>query len=189
MEGTRWYVALLLIVGVALVCDAVIAADFPVWKTVNLKKTQPEDWIDVLENDSLCVSVGERAEEVIRATNFRITGKVDLALVTVSDLGFTEAPRFEEVFARAASFGLKRCPVDVVPQLRLDYADQAPSSLDGGWPSDWVKVGMEPAVLTSDSSLQILALERTSLCYWILTVSGSPLVPRRPLDEKFIFMK
>ena len=61
---------------------------------------------------------------------------VQLKLVTVRDLGFTESPTTVELFARAKERGLELCPPIVGLELRLQYEDQPMN--------DWFYVGMVP---------------------------------------------
>lgn len=47
-----------------------------------------------------------------------------LVKVTLSDLDFLEAPMPFKVLERAKDFGLKSCPAEMGPRLRLQYTDQ-----------------------------------------------------------------
>lgn len=50
--------------------------------------------------------------------------QVTLTRVTVRELGFPDGASRRKVYARARQRGLKLCPAEVGPQLRLQYPDQ-----------------------------------------------------------------
>ena len=62
--------------------------------------------------------------------------EVDLAQVTVGDLGFKKGARYDQICDRAKKLGLEPCPPEVGPQLRRQYTDQ-PNG-------ERILVGMEP---------------------------------------------
>ena len=58
---------------------------------------------------------------------FRVVAKetdVDLIVMSVTDLGFPEGASLKDIYAKARALGLYLCPVEVGPQLRLQYHDQ-----------------------------------------------------------------
>ncbi|MDO8505334.1 MAG: hypothetical protein Q7S48_02035 [bacterium] len=61
---------------------------------------------------------------------------VDLIMVTVDRLGFPNGATTEEIYARARKLGLKLCPAEVGPALRLAYPDQPEN--------EWLEIAMEP---------------------------------------------
>ena len=101
---------------------------FKVWKTIKIgtfKKTTDLKFI-LLQNGCL---TGNSTEKILTNKNFKISTeqkKIDLVLVTASDLGFEkdQIVGFKELSERSKEFGLKVCPDEVGPQLRLQYKDQ-----------------------------------------------------------------
>jgi hypothetical protein len=47
--------------------------------------------------------------------------KASIALISITDLGFGREARLGEIFSRAQERGLKLCPAEVGPQMRLQY--------------------------------------------------------------------
>lgn len=50
--------------------------------------------------------------------------EVDLAVLSLSELGFESGETLEEIYRKAKELGLELCPAEVGPQLRLQYKNQ-----------------------------------------------------------------
>lgn len=72
--------------------------------------------------------------------------KVDLALVSVEELGFLEQekPTYESICARAKDMGLELCPAETGPAVRLAFPEQPRCN--------WVFLGMKPVACSNDDS-------------------------------------
>ena len=68
-------------------------------------------------------------------TTLKNPERIDLVRLTVRDLGFPRGATTEEIYTRAAEFGLELCPPEVGPHYRLAYADQPLG--------DWTAIGMK----------------------------------------------
>lgn len=75
---------------------------------------------------------------------------LSLVRVKVSDLGLTDDPTTEQIYAKANALGLGLCPAEVGPYLRLAYKDK---------PLDEVLfVGMKP-IIASDGHQGVFRLD------------------------------
>lgn len=81
--------------------------------------------------------IGDYANQIMEKTPIATAETtVDLVQLTPRDIGSQRDASTAEIYAWAEAHGLKKCPAEVGPALRLAYADQ---------PSDeWIRVGMEP---------------------------------------------
>lgn len=132
MEGVRRFLA-----GELVVKE--MECQLKVWKTIKLGtglKTA-DDFRKFLEENGFRLS--DLANEILGKAAFTVTTEeteVDLVKVTVAELGFKKGAGRNQVYERAKEFGLKLCPPEVGPQLRLQYQDQ-PNG-------EWVSIGMKP---------------------------------------------
>lgn len=126
-------------------------ASFPIWKTIKLgTRPNPAGYRKALKKAR--VEIGTYADQILTKTGVAaVEGDVDLVRITGAELGFTQAATRAEIYERAFSLGLERCPAEVGPRLREEYLDQ-PNS-------DWVLIGMEP-IAGSDGDLRVFHLGR-----------------------------
>lgn len=113
---------------------------FPIWKTISIGTHAR---IDELKDAILSSGfrIGDWANDVLGEPNFTVASeekKIDLVRITPKDLGFKEGAYREDIYNRALELGLKLCPLEVGPQLRLQYIDQP--RLES------LQIGMEPQV-------------------------------------------
>ena len=83
--------------------------------------------------------IGDWANDILGKPAFSAATKeveVELVKVLVRELGFKNGATRQEIYQRAQELGLKICPNEVGPQLRLQYKDQ-PNG-------EWIVVAMEP---------------------------------------------
>jgi hypothetical protein len=113
--------------------------EFKIWKTIKLGtglKTA-DDFRRALAKGRF--RLGDWASDIIGKPAFTVAAEeteVDLVKVKVSELGFKNGARLDQIYERAKELGLVPCPAEVGPQLRLQYQDQ---------PNDeWLLVAMEP---------------------------------------------
>lgn len=112
--------------------------EFNVWKIIKLGtgfKTA-KDFCRAFKRAGY--KIGDWANDVLGQKAFTVTPRetsLVLVRVSVSELGFERATR-RKIYARALELGLKLCPAETGPQLRLQYTDQPLG--------EWVLVGMEP---------------------------------------------
>jgi hypothetical protein len=89
----------------------------------------------------------------------------DLVIVSVAELGFKNDTTREQIYARAEELGLKLCPAEVGPALRLTYKDQPMN--------EWLLIGMEP-ICDSNDDLDVFKMARGEDGMWLHTAYGGP---------------
>jgi hypothetical protein len=99
---------------------------FPIWEkiTVGTYATVEQLRQAILQKG---FRIGDWANDVLNSSAFSLaSGASELALVrvTVGELGFPEGAYRIDIYNRASEFGLKLCPLEAGPQLRLHYLDQ-----------------------------------------------------------------
>lgn len=130
--------------------------------------------------------ISSYAEDMMSHENFVVlknTEVIDLVRLKVKDLGFTEDPTTDELFARAAELGLKLCPPEVGPHLRLKY-DQVfkrPQPL-----YEWLRIGMKQ-IPDRDGYLAVFSLDRYDGGLWLRVYWAEPGYRRGLLDGEFVF--
>ena len=165
--------------------------DFPVWKTIKLGTIKTgEELVSVLRKNGNDVS--DCAEYTLRKSGKFPVGleeEVDLVKVSAKDLGFDNLvpyingyPHYVsrgEVYEQAKKLGLKICPLEVGPQLRLQYDNQSEG--------ESVEVCTETGVEYSDQSFSLLMHEGKA---WIHEYHEYLLCHYFKLEEKqLIFIK
>jgi hypothetical protein len=104
------------------------------------------------------------ADEIIGRPAFalsRTKSKVDLVVLSVSELGFRKrGASLNDIFARAQALGFELCRPEVGAELRLQYLDQPRGEL--------LHIGMQP-IATYDGDFVELEIEHGS---WGLLLSG-----------------
>jgi hypothetical protein len=146
--------------------DAKAASDIPVWRTITLGTYRNVNILREALDSPHCgradlsdgirgqaastrgptrrmtprCALGESASEIIGRPAFLLgttRRKVDLALVSVSELGFESGGALvADIYARARRLGLELCPAEVGPQLRLQYLEQPLG--------EFIQIAMEP---------------------------------------------
>jgi hypothetical protein len=128
-----------------------VFGNFPIWKTVTLGTHRDVNMLrEDLDSancgrpkpvrsdpaqprflpgtqDTLRCALGDTANEIIGRPAFvlsKVKSSVDLAVLSVADLGFGKGATVAEVYARAQGLGLELCAAEIGPQLRLQYLNQ-----------------------------------------------------------------
>lgn len=107
--------------------ELVVKERFPVWRTVKLGtglKTA-NDFDVALDNGKY--NVNTPALNILEHPDFKVAHKetsIDLVRVSSTELGFKGSVNREMIYTQAQKLGLKLCPAEVGPQLRLQYKDQ-----------------------------------------------------------------
>lgn len=111
-----------------------------VWETIKLGKYKNVDDLEKAILNGGCY-ICYHSKEILRYKSFKIAEKeenINLVIVSVADLGFTNNPSYKNLCSRAREFGLELCPAETGPQLRI----QGPSYSRG----EWLCIGMEPII-------------------------------------------
>lgn len=131
------------------VSDLVAAAKPPInclgWKTVRvgMHKTVA-DLCTALQSAGF--RIGDWAGDIMKnkLTLAQTESELDLVVMTVADLGFKDRATRKEIYDRAIELGLRLCPAEVGPALRLTYKSQPYGEL--------LLIGMEP-IAVADGGL------------------------------------
>lgn len=77
------------------------------------------------------VHLNQAAEALIHHARFTLLAQsrvIDIAVVTVSGLGFREGATYEQLTSQAIKAGLVECPMELAPHLRMQFLDQPEGS-------------------------------------------------------------
>lgn len=135
-----------------------MAAAFPTWKTITLggHKDSAAYHVALQAGD---YRIGNYTSQLLAKTPIAATEtQVDLVCLTVREMGFLRGATTAEIYTWAEAHGLKKCPAEVGPALRLAYADQ-PSG-------EHIRVGMEP-IADSDGDLRVFIVGNNGLVRWL----------------------
>jgi hypothetical protein len=110
-----------------VVADLESGADIPIWKTITLGTFGDARALRQALKAARC-RVGSLATEVLEQPEFTVANtrtQVSLTILSVADLGFGPAGASRAaIYRRAAQLSLGLCPIELAPQLRLQYRDQ-----------------------------------------------------------------
>ena len=105
--------------------------------------------------------------------------EVELVKITVAELGFKDGATRKDIHERAFELGLKLCPNEVGPALRLQYTDQPMGK--------WILVAME-SITGSDGDFYMFTTVRDSDSVWLHGDSGYP-VHLWDADDQWVFSR
>jgi hypothetical protein len=143
-----------------------------IWKTITIGNISRDKFISTFKERGM--DVDNWAADMMKQDAFTVE-QIDLVNVSVGELGFGKATRYDAICQRAKERGLELCPLEVGPQLRLQYLDQPLG--------EWFIVAME-AIRDSDGDLRVFAVEHGGDGLWLGGEYGSPgclLYPGRRL--------
>lgn len=141
-------------------------AAFQVWETLKLGTSlaTADEFRGALKRAGFKIS--DWATDILGKPAFKVATEeteVDLVVVSVAGLGFASGATREDIYNRAQKLGLKLCPPEVGPQLRLQYHDQLES--------EWLFVAMEP-IADSDGYSSVFRVERRGDGLWLDSYDG-----------------
>lgn len=121
-------------------------------------KTSQELEDDLLKSN---FKIGEYARDIMRNKDFHtLSNPEDISTVRlkVRDLGFTDRPTTDQLYARAQELGLELCPAETGPHMRLAYKDQPMN--------EWLNVGMKQ-IANSNGNPHVFLLGRDDDGLWL----------------------
>ncbi|MEK7630610.1 MAG: hypothetical protein AAB417_01075 [Patescibacteria group bacterium] len=155
--------------------------EFQTWKTIKLGtglKTA-DDFRRVLRDSC---RIGDGASDILGKPAFTVCDtemELDLVRPSVAELGFKDGATFKDICERGLEYGLKLCPAEVGPQLRLQYRDQPLG--------EWLIIAMK-AIRYSAGDLSVFSVERYDNGLWLSGYDGSPDYFWFSLD-RFVFVR
>lgn len=114
-------------------------SSFPVWKCIRLGQFSSalEYRMALAANGVKLEAYANRILNTIQISTEQVD--LDLVLLTPTDLGFVEFPKYKEFCEKALELGYGFCPAEVGPALRLEYRDQGVN--------ESIQIAMEPIKL------------------------------------------
>jgi hypothetical protein len=115
--------------------------------SIEIGETSKEQLLAALSQKNMLVS--EYAEKLMKSEDFQITPNkehINLISLAVGNLGFLQGATTDEIYTKALSLGLKLCPAEVGPQLRIDYTGK-----------DWMYIGMQQ-IISSEAGGDVFCL-------------------------------
>ena len=100
--------------------------EFSIWKTIKLGTCKNVEELKKSIKDK-GFRIGSWAEDVLDSTSFTMSSiekEVALVKITPSDLGFSNGAYRKDIYKKAIELGLEVCPLEVGPQLRIQYLNQ-----------------------------------------------------------------
>ncbi|MBI2030332.1 hypothetical protein HYT05_01790 [Candidatus Kaiserbacteria bacterium] len=114
------------------------ANDFPIWKTVTLGTHRtPDEYHKALKKAGF--QIGDRATDILgKICCTHEETELDLVMLSVKELGFNDEACYRDICVKALESGLKLCPAEVGPALRLSYKDQPRG--------EWLRIATETTI-------------------------------------------
>ena len=164
---------------VVVSAETLNAIPFSVWKSIPLGTHKDADaYRKALKKGGY--KIGDWGNDILGKPAFTVAEKeetIDLVKVTVAELGFKNGATYKEICDAAASRGLKKCPNEVGPALRLAYTDQPAG--------EWLRIAMDP-IAGSDGDLYIFDVVHDCDGRWLYGDYGHP-GSRWGADYTFVF--
>jgi len=156
--------------------------EFPIWKTINIGTySSVEDLKQAILNAGF--KIGDWAEDVLNNSSFTLATEkkeVNLVKITPKELGFNNGALREDIYKKAIDAELELCPLEVGPQLRLQYKDQP--RLES------LQIGMEPQKDSDGHESEFRVVHGGDDFIWLVGDHKHP-DDFWGADEPFIFMK
>lgn len=133
-------------------------------RTLEIGGKTPEEYEQELQKGGYRIS--DYAKDILKKMPTQERREVETVRLTVADLGFTKATRYDEIQKRAKELGLDLSPAEVGPELRLAMKDQPMG--------DWVRVAME-AITDRDGLPNIFCVARDEDGSWLEGDYGYPV--------------
>ncbi|MAZ40941.1 hypothetical protein CL654_02395 [bacterium] len=100
--------------------------DFKIWKTIELGTHKNINDLETAIQKSKMI-IGSWAKDVLYSKEFILSNNktsLDLFRITPKELGYPTGVTTEVIYNKIFDFGLSLCPLEVGPQLRLQYKNQ-----------------------------------------------------------------
>jgi len=133
-----------------------------------------------ITNDNDRFRIGDWAKQILpKVKTSKQSQETEIIRLSVADLGFTKAARYDELCKKAKELGLELCPAEVGPALRLELKDQPMG--------DYFRVAMEPLAY-SGGVLELFNVDRNEDGRWLNTSNGYPDIQWFP-ENSFVFVR
>jgi hypothetical protein len=130
------------------------------------------------ENDKF--KIGDWAKQILpKVKTSKQSQETEIIRLSVADLGFNKATRYDELCKKAKELGLELCPAEAGLALRLELKDQPIG--------DYFRVAMEP-LTDSDGDLNLFDVDRGEGGRWLYAYDGGPHRQWDP-EDSFVFVR
>lgn len=137
-----------------------------IWRQISIGTTPRDKIIPTLKEHGMNVS--DWSADIMKQDAFTVVQEeeqIDLVRVSVRELGFDKATRYDAICQCANERGLELCPPEVGLQLRLQYLDQP---LD-----EWLIIAIE-AIRGADGALNVFYVGHDDGGLWLRSYCGGP---------------
>ncbi|MGG1791939.1 helicase [Bacillus mycoides] len=162
-------------------------------RTVEVGGLTKSQLIQKLQQYSILMNeYGERLLADDKFTTSNTKYSLQTVELTVIDLGFPDGANTAQLFKRASELGLELCPLELGPQLRLEYLEQPEgyfgnASQQHQAPSGSITIASE--ILTKDDDFpKGFYLRQINGVFWLRGYIADHLHVWKPEDH-FIFVK
>ncbi|MEK4100048.1 helicase [Bacillus sp. FSL E2-0195] len=162
-------------------------------RTVEVGGLTKSQLIQKLQQYSILMNeYGERLLADDKFTTSNTKYSLETVELTVIDLGFPDGATTAQLFKRASELGLELCPLELGPQLRLEYLEQPEGYLGNASqqhqaPSGSITIASE--ILTKDDDFpKGFYLRQINGVFWLRGYIADHLHVWKPEDH-FIFVK
>lgn len=124
------------------------------------------------------IRISDYANQVIERPTFKFASRreeVVLVKASLRQLGFKGKARRDVIFSRAEKLGLKKCPQEVGPQLRLQHLDQPNRErlVICSNPIREAKLGAKDEILLG-ACQDLFLVDRSEKNLWLRATCGNP---------------
>lgn len=162
-----------------------ISSDELIFREVWIGGALKEELLQKLEENQ--IGVNELGLKIINHQSFKTSSvkeKVQIVEMSVGDLGFLDGATTSEVYQKAQEIGLRLCPAELGPHMRLQYIDTTqPIDPPKG---NWQSIAMKELCLEPDFP-QGFYLRRREDGFWLRGYRASFDFLWKPSD-RFIFL-
>jgi len=155
--------------------------EFALWKTITLGvRRDARALLKDLEENGFTAC--DDAVDIMAKPAFAVARrktKIGLVIVSVGDLGFTEATPLRDIYRQARKIGLKLCPAEAGPQFRLQYGDQPCN--------EWLRVAMK-AITGADGRPHVFRVAHDGDGRWLDAPWANPNCTWSPRSS-FLFRR
>lgn len=137
--------------------------ELKIWKTIKLgvHKTPDAYRQSILDQKNKIYTYADQILDNVAVSSTET--ELDLAVLTVADLGFKRATRYDVICKRIIEVGAQLCPAEVGPALRDQYPDQ---------PAGEYNAIATQALADLDDDLHLFSVDHVLDDRWLITCLG-----------------
>ena len=161
------------------------ASEATIWKTITVGGSKGVNAIRVALETAPChMTIADDADEILGRPAFpfiKTPVELDLAVLSVFELGFGRGTSLHDIYARAVALGFELCPAEVGPALRLNYLDQPPG--------DSLHIAMKPVALYNGALIDFTVAKAYGSVGFLLLGGDARPDGMQPGTDRFVFVR